>query len=61
MPQNEELQRHTLNLYSGDYARLQELYPDIGAGAVIRRVMRQFLERVETSAALPDNLPEIKL
>lgn len=44
---SEELQKHTLNLYAGDYAKLQALYPDTGAGAIIRRLIHKFLERVE--------------
>lgn len=42
-----ELQKHTLNLFPGDYAKLQELYPDIGAATIIRRVVRKFIEQIE--------------
>ncbi len=41
----EDLQKHTLNLRRGDYERLQGLYPEIGAGAVIRRIVSNFLDR----------------
>lgn len=46
---SEELQKHTLNLFAGDYRKLQELYPDVGAGVVIRRIVRKFIEKLETS------------
>jgi len=46
MPSN-DLQKHTLNLFSGDYAKLQDLCPDIGASVVIRRIVRTFINRVE--------------
>jgi hypothetical protein len=45
----EELSKHTLNLFSGDYNRLQELYPDIGAGPIIRRLVRDYLSKVEAA------------
>lgn len=42
-----ELQKHTLNLFPGDYAKLQELYPDIGAATIIRRIVHRFIEQIE--------------
>lgn len=44
-----DLSKHTLNLFPGDYSRLQELYPDIGAATIIRRIVRKFLEQIEES------------
>ena len=47
MPKGEtELQKHTLNLYPGDYAKLQELYPDIGAATIIRRSVHRYIEQI---------------
>lgn len=40
--------KHTLNLFEGDYQRLQELYPKLGAGRVIRDIVRSHLRRLET-------------
>lgn len=48
-----ELSKHTLNLFPGDYAKLQELYPDIGAATIIRRVIRRFIEQIEESGTSP--------
>lgn len=42
-----ELSKHTLNLFPGDYAKLQQLYPDIGAATIIRRIVRRFVEQIE--------------
>jgi hypothetical protein len=42
-----ELQKHTLNLFPGDYAKLQELYPDLGAATIIRRIIRAFITQIE--------------
>lgn len=43
---SEDLQKVTLNLYAGDYTELMELYPDIGAAVIVRRIIRRFLEQV---------------
>lgn len=45
---NDDLQKHTLNLHRGDYQRIQELFPDIGAAVIIRCIVRKFLKQVET-------------
>lgn len=46
-------QKHTLNLFEGDFARLQELYPDAGASLVIRTLVRRHIDektpKVDTS------------
>lgn len=44
-----DLSKHTLNLFPGDYNRLQELFPDIGAGPIIRRLVHDYLDRVESA------------
>lgn len=46
-----ELQKHTLNLFPGDYAKLQGYYPDIGAATIIRRVVRRFVSEIEEKGA----------
>jgi hypothetical protein len=48
VPKSEsELQKHTLNLFPGDYAKLQQFYPDIGAATIIRRIVRTFVQQIE--------------
>lgn len=44
---DEDLQKHTLNLFAGDYEKLKEFYPDTGAGAIIRRLVRKFIQNIE--------------
>lgn len=63
MPKADEegLQKHTLNLFPGDYEKLRELYPDVGAGAIIRRIVRRFIEQVEVNGASIDAKVEIDI
>jgi hypothetical protein len=42
-----DLSKHTLNLFPGDYAKIQDYFPDIGAATIIRRVVRKFIEQIE--------------
>ena len=51
-----ELQKVTMNLFRGDYAKLQELYPDIGAATIIRRIVHKFIEQVEAGGDEPTNV-----
>lgn len=41
------LKKHTLNLFEGDFDRLQTLYPEVGAGVIIRNVIHKFLRNLE--------------
>lgn len=58
---SEELQKHTLNLFPGDYEKLRGYYPDVGAGAVIRRIVRAYVEQIEAHGAELDAKVEIKI
>lgn len=60
MAKNPDLQRHALNLWKGDYAKLQDLYPEIGAAAVIRQIVHDFIARLEANDTRPAS-PEIDL
>jgi hypothetical protein len=48
MKSPEDLTKHTLFLRSGDFKRLQALYPDIGASVVIRKIVSNFLDKDRT-------------
>lgn len=50
MNEKEPMRKHTLNLFDGDFDRLQRMYSDIGAAAVIRRLIRKHLEEKEPKA-----------
>jgi hypothetical protein len=46
------ISKHTLNLYAGDYARLQALYPPrVGAAKVIRDIIHAHIRKIEEDAA----------
>lgn len=37
------LQKVTLHLYKGDFARLRELEPDLGASKLVRLLVREYI------------------
>jgi len=43
----EALQKHTLQLFDGDYARIQALHPDVGAAYIIRTIVRTYIQKVD--------------
>lgn len=45
------LQKHTLNLFRGEFDRLQEIYGLTGASAVIRTLIHNHLKRCEEKIA----------
>ena len=47
MKSDDALKKHTLNLYEGDYKRIGDHYPDVGAGTVIRKLVRTHLDKLE--------------
>lgn len=57
----QELQKHTLNLFPGDYAKLQELYPDVGAAVIIRRIVHKFVEQIEEQGEAVEAEVSIKI
>lgn len=48
-----DLSKHTLNLFPGDYAKLQQFYPDLGAAVIVRRIVRKFVQQIEAGGAAP--------
>lgn len=55
MPERELVHKHTINLYEGDFERLQEMYPELGAGIVVRKLVRKHLHSIEQNLT-PINL-----
>jgi aspartate/tyrosine/aromatic aminotransferase len=44
--------KHTLNLYAGDYAKLQSLYSSrVGAAKIIRDIIHAHIRKIEEDAA----------
>lgn len=50
-----EMTKHTLNLYAGDYQKLQSMFPETGAAIIIRKIIRKHIERIE-AATSPEDL-----
>lgn len=61
MNEQEPMQKHTLNLYEGQYERLQKLFPEVGAAAVIRRLIKRYLEDNEPRADMANLKEPVKL
>ena len=55
MPRKEDepLQKHTLFLYEGDFARLKDIFPDVDSSVVIRRAVRALIKKVEGTPPEP--------
>jgi hypothetical protein len=46
------ISKHTLNLYAGDYAKLQALYSSrVGAAKIIRDIIHAHIRKIEEDAA----------
>jgi hypothetical protein len=54
-----KLQKHTLFLFPGDYARVAERYPNSGAAKIIRLLVRRLVKDIDAKADLP-NIEELK-
>lgn len=51
-----DLQKHTLHLYAGEYEELRDMFPDVGAAAVIRELVHGYLKQARSEAEMPDNI-----
>jgi hypothetical protein len=50
--EDRDMTKHTLNLYAGDYAKIQALYSTrVGAAKIIRDIVHAHIRRIEESAA----------
>lgn len=56
--EDRSITKHTLNLYTGDYARLQGLYSSrVGAAKIIRDIIRAHIRKIEEDAAQKFPIP----
>lgn len=58
---DEELQKHTLNLYQGDMDELRRLFPGVEPSIIIRKLVRSCIENArgappELNLDIPTNL-----
>lgn len=56
-----QLQKHTLNLRSGDWEALAAYYPDIPTSNVVRMIVSRYVEQIEEHGASVNAKVEIKL
>lgn len=50
--EDRDITKHTLNLYTGDYAKLQALYSSrVGAAKIIRDIVHAHIRKIEEDAA----------
>lgn len=49
--EREPLARHSIKLFAGDFEYLQDLYPRLGAGKVIRELVRKHISVAKEAAA----------
>ena len=50
-PKNEnDLQKHTLWLRKGDYEKLKKLSPEFGAAPIVRELVSDYIDQLETFA-----------
>ncbi len=49
--ETEELEKRVVNFYKGDFGKLQDLHPRIGASKAIRLLAREHIRRAEAQAA----------
>lgn len=54
---SEEITKHTLNLRAGDYDKLKEIFPEVGAASVIRGLVSRYVDSLQPSIN-PDEIPE---
>lgn len=57
----DQLHKHTMNFFAGDIEKIADLYPDVGASVIIRRLVRDFVERVSAQNASAVVKTEVKL
>lgn len=45
--EKEPIEKVSLNLYRDEFGKLQDLYPELGAGKVIRMLVRAHLRKID--------------
>lgn len=58
MPKKSEvpLQKHTLNLYAGDFEELCTIYPNIKPSNLVRELVRNTILRTKANTLPPDDI-----
>lgn len=53
---NDKLEKHTLRLRPGDVDFIRDRFPRPGANAIIRRIISNFVDKVQGDNAAPVNV-----
>lgn len=58
-PKTDELTRHAMFLFTGDFEKLKHLFPDVGAAYIVRHLVRNTIKKIEGEAvtASPPVIP----
>jgi len=59
-PKIVDLKKHTLNLREGDFDKMAELFPRLGASVAVRQLISKFIDKHHRLALVGD-LPDLSL
>jgi hypothetical protein len=54
MAKSDRLQKHTLNLRTGDMDKLRDYFPDVPPTNLIRTIVSRYVDELDTAADLPN-------
>ena len=54
-----ELQKHTVNLYAGDFDKLSTLFPNADKSTVLRNILHDFIAKIEAGSV--KELPQVEV
>jgi hypothetical protein len=60
-PKTEELQKHTLNLRTGDLEALATLFPRQPPSIIVRRIISKFVDQSTSVAEETPDVPDLSL
>lgn len=56
----DDLQKHTLDLFKGDFARLREIVPEVEPTKLVRAILHDWIEKHESPEAV-EQLRRLKM
>ena len=60
-PKTEDLQKHTLNLRSGDLVAIKELFPKKDPSVMVRRLVSKFVDKMRDVPEEPVEVSDIEI
>ena len=49
--EKDKLTKHTMWLREGDFAKLAEMYPDLGSSLIVRKLVSTHIDKIEAQLA----------